>query len=276
MSELTSQLWSRLVEIPYEKVEGIIVDFIRGFVAGAGVEGVTLGVSGGVDSTTTLALTVRALGSKRVHAVLMPDPTSTPKSDLEDALEIVESYKVKHYMLDIGGVVEAFEDKFKEYFEGEDRVALGNLKARIRMCMLYYIANRNRLLVVGSGDKSELLIGYFTKYGDGGVDLLPIGGLYKSQVRELAVHLGLPDKIAYKPSSPRLWPGHTAEGELGLEYKVIDQVLYGVFELKLGREEVAREVGVEVEVVDSILERVKKGSHKRRTPPICLIDFKAL
>lgn len=273
---MDSQLWRNLINLPYDRVSEVITDFIRGFIAGAGVEGVVLGVSGGVDSATTLTLAVKALGSKRVHAVLMPDPTSTPKVDMEDAMELVESLGVKHYTVDIGGIVKAFEDGLRNYFEEEDKVALGNLKARVRMCILYYIANRSNLVVLGSSDKSELLIGYFTKYGDGGVDLLPIGGLYKSQVRELARYLGVPDKIAYKPSSPRLWPGHTAEEELGLDYKVIDQVLYGVLDLNLSREVVAKEVGVGLEVVDSILGRVRRSSHKRRTPPICPINFKSL
>ncbi|MEM4853412.1 MAG: NAD(+) synthase, partial [Thermofilum sp.] len=118
------------------------------------------------------------------------------------------------------------------------------------------------------GDKSELLIGYFTKYGDGGVDVMPLGSLYKTWVRQLALHLGIPERIALKPSSPRLWPGQTAEGELGLSYEVIDEVLYLVFDRGLEPSEAAREAGVSEEVVERVMEMHRRSEHKRRPPPV--------
>jgi NAD+ synthase len=132
------------------------------------------------------------------------------------------------------------------------------------MTILYYYANRRNLLVLGTGDRSELLLGYFTKYGDGGVDILPIGGLYKTQVREMARRLGF-GWIAEKPSSPRLWHGHTAEGELGASYDVIDQILYAVFDKKMPVEEVKTRFG---DVVDLVLRRVRANLHKLKPPPI--------
>lgn len=145
----------------------------------------------------------------------------------------------------------------------EDRVAVGNILPRVRMTVLYYYANRLGRLVLGTSDRSELLIGYFTKYGDGGVDLMPLGSMYKLQVRELLRRLGL-GWVADKPSSPRLWHGHTAEGELGLSYEVIDSVLYALFDLKMSVGEVLSKFGKSAEVV---LERVRRNTHKLKPPP---------
>ena len=156
-----------------------------------------------------------------------------------------------------------------------DRLPLGNLRARIRMCLLYYYANKKNLLVLGSGDRSEILIGYFTKYGDGAVDLLPIGILYKSQVRRLAAHLGVPEKVAFKPSSPRLWPGQTAEGELGIPYEEIDLVLHAVFDRGISWEEAAEATGVDEWKVRRIRELHEKSKHKREMPPTPPIEVVA-
>ncbi|MCD6095129.1 MAG: NAD(+) synthase, partial [Thermoprotei archaeon] len=149
--------------------------------------------------------------------------------------------------------------------------ANGNLKARIRMCLLYYYANVNNALVIGSSDKSEILIGYFTKYGDGGVDLLPIGDLYKTQVRQLAIGLGVPKKIAYKPSSPRLWPGHMAEDELGLSYEEIDIILYAYHDLGLSEDEIVQRCNVSADKVKRVISMVRNSEHKRKMPPIIRI-----
>ena len=262
-------LLKKLLNIPYEKIAEEIASFIKGFIIGANVKGAVLGVSGGVDSATTLAITVKAIGSEKVTALIMPDRTSTPKADVEDALYLVKTFKVKrYYLMEINDVVNSLTKTMKGLYDPDDLIALGNIKARVRMIMLYYVANRFNLAVIGSGDRSEIMIGYFTKYGDGAVDVLPLGGLYKSQVRELAKHLGIPHRIAYKPSSPRLWPGQTAEDELKVDYTVIDQVLYGVFDLHMKPEEVAKEVNVPLDVVEDILLRVKRTEHKRRMPPI--------
>ena len=136
------------------------------------------------------------------------------------------------------------------------------------MSLLYYVANSKNLLVVGTGDRSEILIGYFTKYGDGGVDFLPIGDLYKTQVRWLGKHLGVPENILTKPSSPQLWPGHKAEEELGVTYDRIDLILHAIFDLRMEAEEVRKQFG---EDVDRVLELHAKSSHKRAMPPIARV-----
>ncbi|MEM3996350.1 MAG: NAD+ synthase, partial [Pyrobaculum sp.] len=223
--------------IDYDKARSIISAFIKEYVDRAGARGVVVGLSGGVDSTVAAALAVDALGPEGVLALTMPS-VYTPPEDVEDARKVAERLGVKLIHIDITPIVESFHKAFPG-FAAEDRVAAGNILPRVRMTILYYYANRENLLVLGSGDRSELLLGYFTKYGDGGVDLLPIGSLYKTQVREMARRLGF-GWIADKPSSPRLWHGHTAEGELGAPYEVLDAVLWALFDAKMPVEEVRR------------------------------------
>ncbi|RFA94469.1 NAD+ synthase [Pyrobaculum aerophilum] len=246
--------------LDYEKARSIITAFISQYVQRAGSRGVVVGISGGVDSTVAAALAVEALGRQRVLGLLMPS-LYTPPEDLKDALDVINALGVEWKRVDITPIYDAFVKTLPD-FSQENRVAAGNILPRIRMTVLYYYANKYNLLVMGTGDRSELLLGYLTKYGDGGVDFLPIGSLFKLQVRELAARLGFAD-IAKKPSSPRLWQGHTAEGELGASYEVIDQVLYAVFDLKKPPEEVKGFFG---EVVDIVITRVKKNIHKL-TPP---------
>jgi len=263
------------LKLDYDLVEKRIIEFIRDYFEKIGVNRAVVGVSGGVDSTVTAFLTVRALGSDKVTALIMPDSKVTPPQDLEDAIKIAEILGVKKYRVDIAGILEGYR-KSVPFFQANNRIALGNLRARIRMTLLYYYANANNAIVIGTGDKSELLIGYFTKYGDGGVDILPIGDLYKTQVRQLALHLGVPREIAEKPSSPALWPGQTAEGELGMSYSEVDLVLYSFFDRKIEASKIPQVTGVEEWKVKAILERVSKTSHKRSMPPIPKISGRTL
>ncbi len=245
-----------------------IVEFIRAHVEAARARGVVVGLSGGVDSTTAAYLAVKSLGSERVRALIMPDSRVTPPRDVEDARNVARKLGVKTYEVDIGRILDSYRDSMA-FFDPSHLVAQGNLRARIRMCVLYYLANLEGLLVLGTGDKSELLIGYFTKYGDGGVDILPLGDLYKTQVRQLALHLGVPREIALKPSTPALWAGQTAEGELGMRYEEIDLVLYALFDRRLRPEEVPEATSVPKEKVETILRWVEESEHKRKMPPIC-------
>ena len=158
----------------------------------------------------------------------------------------------------------------KEYYkvlEPEDR-ALGNLRARIRKNILYYYANSKNLSVLGSSDKSEYLIGYFTKFGDGAADILPIASLYKTQVREMARFLGIPDHIIQKKSSPNLWPNHSAESEIGASYEEIDAILYCITDKHMTADETSSMTQITPEVVDKIYQLYKKSEHKRITAEI--------
>ncbi|ACB39201.1 NAD+ synthase [Pyrobaculum neutrophilum] len=247
--------------LDYQRAREIISSFVRSYVEGAGARGVVVGLSGGVDSTVTAALAVEALGPERVLGLFMPS-RHTPPEDAADVAEVAKALGIRLITVDITPIVESFAKALPGYSESE-RVAVGNIMARVRMTILYYYANRDNLLVAGSGDRSELLLGYFTKYGDGGVDILPIGSLYKVQVREMARRLGF-RRIAEKPSSPRLWQGHTAEGELGAPYEVLDVVLYAIYDRKMPLEEAKRAFG---SVVDLVVARARANAHKLRPPP---------
>jgi NH3-dependent NAD+ synthetase len=403
-----------------------IVDFIQRQVEVAGADGAVIGLSGGIDSTVTAYLTVEALGSRRVTALIMPDSRITPEADTRDASAIANELGIRARTIDIAPIHSSFM-KFLE----RNRVAEGNLRARIRMSLLYFQSNLTNSLVVGTGDRSELLLGYYcfdsktkavtpygsksyhrlkkgdevfsydfnlarpvlssvsdihtfdyhgmtvqflsdscdllvtpnhrmlarvdsccfgffradklsrekkleiqtfdtvdlekvgvadkshvytllqkglrsvssilaerysgtvwcpevpphrnllverngrrsfsgnTKYGDGGVDILPIADLYKSEVRALAEVLGVPRSVIKKKSSPRLWPLQTAEDELGLPYSKIDEILRLHFDERKGSDVVSKLVGSDPERVKLMLSRYRFTSHKRRPPPIC-------
>ncbi|MFA6489243.1 MAG: NAD+ synthase [Candidatus Micrarchaeia archaeon] len=242
-----------------KKAEKKITAFIRGYFKSSKKKTAVIGLSGGLDSAATLALCVRALGRRRVVAVLMPS-FSTPAQDMSDAKALAKKLGVKTIFHGIEPALAAFGAL------SSGRLSRANLSARIRMAILYSIAQQGNGLVVGTGDKSEFLLGYFTKYGDGGADLFPIGGLYKTEVRKLASHLGVPARIISKPSSPALWGGQTAESELGFTYEAADVVLAAI-----GRGETrsAIEKKFGKKIVRAIISRMEKNRHKLIPAPIC-------
>ncbi len=245
-----------------------IEQFIREYVKKSGAKKCVIGLSGGVDSSTVLALTVNAVGAENVIALLLPHSGITPEVDISDALKLADKFGVEHKIIYIDPIASSVKSSLEAQNFGVDKVIYGNIQARTRMILLYAVSNYYNGLVVGSGDKSEILIGYFTKYGDGGVDILPIGDVYKLQVRELARYLGVPENIAYKPSSPRLWPGQEAASELGVDYKDIDPILYALIEHGLPPEEVKKIDGIRTDIVDLIVRRIVTNEHKRQFPKI--------
>jgi NAD+ synthase len=174
---------------------------------------------------------------------------------------------IKLYEVGIDPIFDSFMKSLPK-FKGEGKIATGNVKARIRMIINYYVANSLHLLVAGTGDRSEDLIGFFSKYGDGGVDFLPIAHLYKTQVRELGAHLGLSQRVVTKPASPQLWPGHKASDEIPIGYEKLDYVLAGLFDEKKTPKQVATDTGVSIEVVRDVTRRHKESVHKRAYPPM--------
>jgi NAD+ synthase len=254
------------LSLDYEKVEEEILRFIRKIVADAGAKGAVIGLSGGIDSAVVGALCVRALGKDKVVGILMP-VSHTPVKDTEDGRAMAKKWGIKLYEVGIDSIFDSFVTSMPE-FKGENKIAKANVKARIRMVINYNIANSHGMLVAGTGDKSEDLIGFFTKFGDGGVDFLPIAHLYKTQVRELGAHLGLPRSVCTKPSSPQLWPGHRAVDEIPIEYERLDPVLSGLFDEKLPPKEVAERTGVDLKVVEDVVKRHRASAHKRSYPPM--------
>ena len=222
--------------------------------------GVIFGLSGGIDSGVIAYLCAKSMKEKTL-ALIMPDSKISPKEETEDAIKIVDTLGINYKLIDINSI-------HKEYYnvlEPND-LALGNLRARIRKNLLYYYANSKNLLVLGSSDKSEFNIGYFTKFGDGAADLLPIVSLYKTQIRQIAKELGLPNNIITKKSSPNLWPNHVAESEIGATYDEIDCILHCIIDKKLSVDETVSQTKIESETVEKIYQLYKKSEHKRITP----------
>ncbi len=254
------------LEINCEKIEYKIKDFIAQNIEKSGLEGAVVAVSGGIDSAVTLDLTVKALGTNRVTAVTMPERDVTPERDIMDVMQHCERLGVTCSTVDITPILHVIRDALPNY-DITDRITSGNVKPRVRMTVAYYFANKLRRMVMGTSNKTELLIGFFTKHGDGGVDLMPLADLYKTQLRQLARHLKIPENIVEKPPSPGFYPGHTDEGELGIDYTTLDMILYS-WEKGSDASTIAEELGISRNLVESVMRRVNANEHKRRLPLI--------
>ncbi|MEM0027662.1 MAG: NAD+ synthase [Ignisphaera sp.] len=251
-----------ITQIDYSFVEDYLSKFLKSSLAASGKKGFVIGVSGGVDSATAYALAVRSVGRENVLAIIMPDKNTTPKEDVDDAIELVNRFGGRYNIVEISDIVESYIRSIP-IASNSDTLAVGNLRARIRMCVLYYYANKLDYLVLGTSDRSEYLIGYFTKYGDGATDIAPLTVLLKTQVRKFGGFLGVPRKIIEKPSSPRLWPGHLAEEELSLRYEDIDLVLFAFFDLGMPVNVIPEATGVSEDVVKRVLHMYSTSTHKR-------------
>jgi NAD+ synthase len=232
-----------------------IEQWIRSKVREAGAKGVVLGMSGGVDSSVVAVLAKRALGNRVLGLIL---PCDSHPGDARKAKLVAEKFGVKTSKVNISKTFDSLKNTLPE----ADRKSLGNLKARLRMLVLYYFANKYRYLVLGTSNKSELMIGYVTKYGDSGVDLEPIGDLYKTQIIELAKRLGIPKGVLDAEPSAGLWEGQNDREETGIDYDKLDEVL----EAMDGRRKPG---GLDPRVVGKIKRMIRKSEHKRRMPEVC-------
>lgn len=255
-----------VINIPYNKALEEIIDFTRDYFSSSGARRVVMGLSGGLDSSVLLVVLAKAISCDKITVIIMPDTRATPIEDTNDAIELARRLGVEYYVFSIDKIVDSYG--ISPFIEIDEDLPTGNLRARVRMTILYYYANKFNAIVAGSSDRSEILIGYYTKYGDGGADFLPIGCLYKTQVRELGKKLGLPEEILNKPSAPRLWRGHTAQNELGYSYEEIDVALYTVFDLGLSVDEAIVNTGLPRELFEKVLQLHRRSRHKRTTPPI--------
>ncbi|MDH3365226.1 MAG: NAD+ synthase [Thermoplasmata archaeon] len=249
--------------------EEIIEHFLAEKLRKAGAGGYVLGLSGGIDSAVVLRLATKAVGKDKVFALMMPESDS-PKDDLGDAAMLCKAEEVPNETIDITDMVAAFS---KALGKGVQKEGLANIKARCRMILLYHYASRDKSLVLGTSNKSELLIGYFTKYGDGGADLEPIGDLYKTEVRQLAERLDIPQKIIDRPPSAGLWKGQTDEKDIGMPYDTLDVVLMGI-ELAQDERTIARNSGATLDEVKRISRAVRLSSHKRKFPTVVKIGLR--
>ncbi len=232
-----------------------IVAWLREYRAAAGAAGFVLGLSGGVDSSTVAALAVRAVGAERVLGVLMPCH-SLPE-DAALAQLVAAAFSIPTLTIDLGPAYDALVTLLPP---AESPLPAANIKPRLRMATLYYLAQARNYLVLGSGNRTEIEVGYFTKHGDSGVDLLPIGGLYKTQVWELARELGVPEEIIRRPPTAGLWPGQTDEGEMGITYAELDRVLRAI--------RTGQTAEIDPEVLEKVRRMVARSVHKRALPPV--------
>ena len=249
---------------PDETVDRI-VRFLRTHSERIGARHLVVGMSGGLDSSVTAALCSKALGGERTLGFCLPEAETRNPRSIQDAEEVARNFGIRFKSLDITPLVHASTSLLRPSKRKESVIPYGNLKARLRAMILYYHANTSKGLVVGTGDKSEIMLGYFTKYGDGACDIQPIADVYKSSVRVLAIHLSLPRRIFSKPSSPELWPGQMAEDELGLPYSKLDLVLWRL-ERWMPPKEISEELGIPLRMVERVRGRWLQSEHKRRSP----------
>lgn len=271
---ITLRLNTEVLKLNLPSIEDRIKRFIKDYIKKCGASGVVLGVSGGLDSSTTAALASLSLGSNKVLGIMMPEEETYNVTDLQYAKLVAKKFGFDLQIIDISPTLRAYYKSLPIY-EAADKLSRGNLKARVRMVYLYYYANKLNRLVCGSSDKSETMMGYFTKWGDVAADISPLMDLYKTQVRQLALHVGIPKEVVRKPSTPALWPGQLAEEELGVKYETLDLILYGL-EHFMRPEEIAGQLNLTTEFVSDIRKRWLAAEHKRRLPLTTKLGYRTV
>lgn len=249
----------------------VLASFIADAVKTAGADGVVVGLSGGVDSALSAALAARALGPQHVLALLLPYKTSSPESS-SDADTVAKQLAVETRTIDISEMIDAYFDHNEQ---AADKLRRGNKMARERMSILFDQAKKSRALVLGTSNKTEILLGYSTIFGDNASSINPLGDLYKQQVWQLAKHLELPQSVVDKKPSADLWPGQTDEDELGFDYPTADEVLYLMFDRGLSTKEVVAR-GYDAEAVGKIEELERRNRFKRRLMLIARLSSSAI
>ena len=251
------------MEIDCVKAAEKIAEFIRLKFGAPGRATAVLGVSGGIDSAVVLYLAELALGPGKISALLLPYKTSD-KTELSETVAMLRNRRVSYRIIDISPMVDPY---FSLYFENPGPLRMGNKMARERMSILFDHAQMSNGLVLGTGNKTEILLGYTTLYGDSACAFAPIGDLYKTQVRALASHLGVPARIIEKPPTAGLWEGQTDEGELGFTYTEADRLLYQMVDNKKSKAELLA-MGFDAGLIKNISARIKANAFKRAMPEI--------
>jgi NAD+ synthase len=252
----------------------VLTIFIREEVRRTGFSKAIIGLSGGVDSALSTYLAVHALGAENVHVLLMPYRTSSPES-LSDAEAVVNDLGISSETFSIASVADTFFSETERALGPMERMRRGNVMARLRMIALYDRSQAMGALVIGTSNKTESLLGYTTMYGDNASAINPLGDLYKTQVWQLAKHVGVPKQIVSKPPSADLWPGQTDESELGVTYHEVDELLFYMIDLR-ERDESLVKRGFPIEQVQRIRKTVQRTQYKRRLPLIAKISSRTI
>jgi len=251
-----------------EKLESVLVSFIRNETNRIGLKKAVIGLSGGIDSAVSAALTVKALGPENVLCVMMPYKTSS-KESITDAQNMIDVLKVRHKTVNISGMVDSYISGGKK--EDISSLRKGNIMARMRMIVLYDLSSEENALVMGTGNKTEILLGYTTIYGDSACGINPMGELYKTQVWSLAEHLKVPGSLIEKKPSADLWTGQTDEGELGFTYWEVDKLLYAMVDEKKTDDELVKE-GFDIKFIEKVKKMIAKNRFKSLPPLIAKIS----
>lgn len=246
------------------------VNFIKTYVENAGKTSVVLGLSGGIDSSVVAVLAKKALESKNVHCIYLPEEEKENDFDREHINKLCERFDLTYQTIPIGNTVKSITSSYENKLS---RLTIANIKARVRMIQLYTYANEHNALVIGTGNKSELTIGYFTKHGDGGVDFEPLGHLYKTEVFKIAKELDIPNEIVDKPPTAGLWKGQTDEDEIGMSYEKLDKILEYLEirnKWRTNNKEYPylHDYGLADGEVNYIAKMIRKSNHKTKSPPM--------
>lgn len=258
------------LDINTDIVKQMLVQFLTDQTRNAGFQKAVLGLSGGVDSAVSAYLCAEALGKENVLAVLMPYKSGSPQS-LKDAQIVVQQLGIKSETVDISAMVDAYCDERKI----TDNIRRGNIMARMRMIALYDISAREQALVIGTSNKTELIVGYGTLYGDTACAINPLGDLYKTQIWQLAEKLGVPKQIIDKKPTADLWEGQTDEGEMGFTYAQLDSLLYHLIDERRNDKELI-ELGFETGFVQKVQSLIRKNQFKRRPPIIAKVSYRTV
>ncbi len=243
-------------------IENILTGFLRNETNRIGIKKAVIGISGGVDSAVSTFLTVKALGKENVLGVMMPYKTSS-KNSITDAQKVINAVGINSQKIEITPMVDAYLDNYADKKISSKRK--GNIMARMRMIVLYDLSAKENALVIGTGNKTEAMLGYTTIYGDNACAINPIGDLYKTQIWELARYIGVPENIINKAPSADLWDGQTDEGEMGIKYKEVDNLLYHKYDEKLSDSELIRR-GFSKEYIEMVDSMVSGSKFKRMLP----------
>ena len=253
---------NELPELDTKQTKETIIKFIQDKISQTNAKGLVVGLSGGIDSTLTAYLATQAVGRQNVFGIVMPS-TTTPTEDKIHGTDIAKTLGIDYKEIAIDSILNEFL-LVTQYKTENEQLAIGNLKARIRMSIIYYFANSKNYLVSGTGNKSEILIGYFTKHGDGACDIEPIGDLYKTDVFKLAKDMGIPDEIINKPPRAGLWNNQTDEDEIGMTYENLDKILYQYQDKKSSQ--IVKNLDISIDDIDMIINKVKRNAHKSKVP----------